>query len=230
MKITYYGHSCFGVETSDGKHLLFDPFISHNALATSVEMAAIKADYVLLSHGHFDHVADAVAIAKQNDATIIAAWEVGDWAQKQGIEKIHRMNAGGKFAFDFGTVKCVTAVHSSTMPDGTSGGAAMGFVVTDNADVTFYFAGDTALTLDMQLIPMICPALDFAILPVGDNLTMSYDDAIVAANFIQCDNIIAAHFDTFDTIKIDHEKVEKSFEAEGKTIIIPTIGQVIELD
>src|SRR5690242_12721312 len=151
MKLTYYGQSCFAVEAG-GKNLLFDPFITPNEMAKHINIANIKADYILLSHGHSDHSVDTVQLAKQNKATVVGAFEVAMWMNKQGVENYHPMNTGGKWTFDFGTVKCTNAVHSSNMPDGSYGGNPMGFIVT-TAEKTFYYSGDTALTMDMQLIP-----------------------------------------------------------------------------
>jgi L-ascorbate metabolism protein UlaG (beta-lactamase superfamily) len=224
MKLTYYGHSCFLIETA-GYSLLFDPMISANELAASIDITGIKPDFILLSHGHFDHLHDAEAIASQSGATIIANYEVAEWYKAKDI-KVHHMNIGGKWSFAFGTVKMVTAVHSSVLPDGTYGGAPSGFVVT-TADGSFYFAGDTALTMDMQLIPMTCPELSFAILPVGDDLTMGVSDAIIASEMIKCKEIVACHFDTFGYIKLDHESCRSQFSSAGLNIQIPTIGQSI---
>ena len=150
MKITYYGHSCFEIVVN-GKKLLFDPFISPNELAKSIDITQIKPDYILVSHGHWDHIADAVTIAKQSGATIIANYEVTQWLKKEGVEKVHEMNTGGKWMYDFGKVKCVAAMHSSSLPDGAYGGSAMGFII-ESSEGNFYYAGDTALTYDMKLI------------------------------------------------------------------------------
>jgi L-ascorbate metabolism protein UlaG (beta-lactamase superfamily) len=226
MKLTYYGQSCFSVQTG-GKTLLFDPFITPNELATDINVSDIKADYILLSHGHADHVADALQIAKQNKATVIGAFEVAMWMNKQGVEKYHPMNTGGKWNFDFGTVKCTSAIHSSNMPDGTYGGNPMGFLVTTNGS-TFYYSGDTALTMDMQLIPK-WGKLDFAVLPIGDNFTMGYEDAILAAEMIQCRDIVAVHYDTFGFIKIDHEKAKKAFADAGLNLHLVKIGDSVDL-
>jgi L-ascorbate metabolism protein UlaG (beta-lactamase superfamily) len=226
MKLTYYGQSCFAVETG-GKNLLFDPFITPNELARHINVADIKADYVLLSHGHQDHTADAVRLAKQTGATVIAAFEVAMWMNKQGIEKYHPMNTGGKWTFDFGTVKCTNAVHSSNMPDGSYGANPMGFIVT-TPEKTFYYSGDTALTMDMQLVPR-WGKLDFAVLPIGDNFTMGIEDAIAAAEMIQCQNIVAVHYDTFGFIKIDHEKAKKAFADAGLNLHLIKIGESIDI-
>jgi len=209
------------------KVLLFDPFITPNELAKHINIEALKADYILLSHGHNDHSADAVQIAKQNNATVIAAFEVAMWLNNQGVEKYHPMNTGGKWSFDFGTVKCTNAVHSSNMPDGTYGANPMGFIIT-TPEKTFYYSGDTALTMDMQLVPR-WGKLDFAVLPIGDNFTMGYEDAIAAAEMIQCRNIVGVHYDTFGFIKIDHKKATKAFADSGLNLHLVKIGESIDL-
>ncbi|ANE50031.1 metal-dependent hydrolase [Flavisolibacter tropicus] len=226
MKLTYYGHACFAVEAG-GKNLLFDPFITPNELAKHVDINNIKADYILISHGHGDHVADCTAIAKNNDSTVIGAFEVAEWAGKQGITNTHPMNTGGKRAFDFGTVKCVNAIHSSVMPDGSYGANPMGFVITTN-DKNFYYSGDTALTMDMQLIPRWAK-LDFAVLCIGDNFTMGYEDAIEAARMVQCTKVIGVHYDTFGYIKIDRDKVKRAFTDAGIILYLPEIGESVDL-
>lgn len=230
MQLTYYGHACFSVEFG-GKTLLFDPFISSNPIANEagIKPENLKADYILLSHGHFDHVQDAVAIAKNTGAKVICSWEIHEWLNKQGVSNTHPMNTGGKWNFDFGTVKCVVAQHSSGLPDGSYGGNPMGFVVYNQADGSFYFAGDTALTLDMQLIPRTCPRLKFAILPIGDNFTMGYEDAAIASDFIHCNRIVGAHFDTFGFIKIDHKAAKQLFDAQTKELILPEVNQPFEV-
>lgn len=227
MKFTYYGHSCFSVEVN-GKHLLFDPFISDNELASKIDVNKIKADYIFISHGHFDHVADAVSIAKRTKATVVANFEIYTWLGKQGIENAHPMNHGGSWKFDFGRVKMVNAVHSSELPDGTFGGNPAGFVFTTK-EGNFYYAGDTALHMDMKLIPLTSKDLHFCILPIGDNFTMGIKDAVIASDFVKCDHVIGVHFDTFGFIKIDHKKAKKNFSKHGKELILPEIGQTIEI-
>ena len=207
--------------------MLFDPFITPNELAKNIRIGDIKADYILLSHGHSDHTADAVQIAKQNNATIVAAFEVAEWMNKQGVEKYHPMNIGGKWTFEFGTVRCTNAVHSSNMSDGSYGANPMGFIVS-TTEKTFYYSGDTALTMDMQLIPG-WGKLDFAVLPIGDNFTMGYEDAVIAAEMIQCRKIVGVHYDTFGFIKIDHEKAKKAFTDAGLNLHLIKIGESIEL-
>jgi len=224
MKLTYYGHASFGVHLK-GTNVIFDPFISPNELAKDIDVNDIKASYILLTHGHQDHVVDAEAIAKNNGAKIVSNFEIVSWYGAKGIDG-HPMNHGGKWSFDFGTVKYVNAVHSSVLPDGSYGGNPGGFVIW-NDEVCFYHAGDTALTFDMKLIPEVCPKLDFAILPIGDNFTMDYREAAIAAEFIQCDTIVGCHYDTFGYIEIDHEAAVKAFKAKGKTLLLPSIGETI---
>ena len=226
MQITYYGHSCFLVETN-GKKLLFDPFISFNELAKDIDINSIEADYILQSHGHADHIADCVAIAKRTNAKVICCYEIHEWLNKQGVANTHPMNIGGKWQFDFGVVKCVVAQHSSSLPDGSYGGNPMGFLVMNNEE-NFYYAGDTALTMDMKLIPMWCK-LKAAFLPIGDNFTMDIADAVTAAKFIECDNIVAMHFDTFGYIKVNHKEVQNLFEDANKQVRIPKIGETFEV-
>jgi L-ascorbate metabolism protein UlaG (beta-lactamase superfamily) len=226
MKLTYYGHSCFSVDVK-GKKLLFDPFITYNELAKDIDVNAIPADYILVSHGHQDHIADCVSIASRTGATVICSWEIHTWLANQGIKNLHPMNTGGKWNFGDFRVKCVTAHHSSGLPDGSYGGNPMGFLVYTDSK-TFYYSGDTALTLDMQLIPRWAK-LDFAVLPIGDNFTMDVADAVEASKMIQCNNIVGVHYDTFGFIKIDHEQAKKAFADAGATLHLIPIGKDIDL-
>lgn len=226
MQLTYYGHSAFGFQLK-GKHIIIDPFISPNELAKDIDVNALKADYILVTHGHGDHIADVETIAKNNGAKVVSSFEIVSWYEAKGIGG-HPMNLGGKWNFDFGTVKYVAAAHSSVLPDGAYGGNPGGFVIW-NDDICFYHAGDTALTQDMKLIPDICPKLDFAILPIGDNFTMDYKDAALAAEFIQCDTIIGCHYDTFGYIQIDHEAAKKAFKDKGKALFLPPVGGTLDL-
>lgn len=225
MNITYYGHSCFGVEIA-GKHLLFDPFISPNELAKNVDVDAVKADYILISHGHEDHIADSIRIAKRTKAKVICSWEVNVWLGNKGVDNILPMNTGGKVKLDFGNVKCVAAVHSSGLPDGSYGGNPMGFVV-ESKEGNFYYAGDTALTYDMKLIGEY-RHIDFAFLPIGDNFTMGVDNAIIACEFINCSNIIGMHYDTFSYIKIDKEEAVRKFSNAGNHLTLMEIGSTFK--
>lgn len=224
MNITFYGHSCFGVEIN-GKHLLFDPFISANELAKNIHMNDIKADYILITHGHQDHILDVENIALRTQAKVICNWEIYEWYSKKGLQNIHPMNIGGKIKLEFGSVKCVVAVHSSIMPDGAYGGHPMGFVVESN-EGNFYYAGDTGLTFDMKLIGEY-RKIDFAFLPIGDNFTMGVDNAIIACDFINCNDIIGMHYDTFDYIKINKEEAKLKFERAGLKLKLFEIGETI---
>jgi L-ascorbate metabolism protein UlaG (beta-lactamase superfamily) len=226
MKLTSFGHSCFQVEIR-GKKILFDPFITHNELAKDVQTDQINPDYIFLSHGHGDHIADCMSIAQRSGCKVVAAYEVHEWLNKQGITNTHPMNTGGKWAFDFGTVKCVVAQHSSGLPDGSYGGNPMGFIFT-TGEGNFYYSGDTALTMDMQLVPTWA-RLDFAVMPIGDNFTMDVADAIRAAEFVQCDKIVGVHYNTFGYIVIDTGKAKEAFEKAGKTLLLPAINETINI-
>ncbi|HEU4573826.1 MAG TPA: metal-dependent hydrolase [Chitinophagaceae bacterium] len=226
MKFTYYGHACFSLEIN-GKHLLFDPFITPNELAKDIDIKSIPADFILLSHGHADHIADCIAIALNTGAKIICNFEIHEWLQKQGVNNTHPMNTGGKWNFGDFSVKCTVAQHSSGLPDGSYGGNPMGFIIyTDKGNC--YYSGDTALTLDLQLIPRWAK-LNFAVLPIGDNFTMDCADAIEAARMIDCKNIIGVHYDTFGFIKIDHAKAQKAFADAGLQLQLLKIGETKEV-
>jgi L-ascorbate metabolism protein UlaG (beta-lactamase superfamily) len=225
MKYTYYGQSSFLLET-ETKKLLFDPFISQNPLAKGIDLAKIEADYILVSHGHGDHVGDLISLAKQTNATVIAMPEVIDWVSKQGVENVHSMNFG-KFKFDFGTVRMVWATHSAGLPDGSYGGNPAGFVLEAD-EKQIYFAGDTGLTVEMKLLADLYK-LDYAILPIGGNYTMDVDDAVIAADYIGCSKIIGVHYDTFPVIAIDSKIAVDSFKRAQKQLLLPAIGEMIIL-
>jgi L-ascorbate metabolism protein UlaG (beta-lactamase superfamily) len=225
MNFTYYGQSCFLLEAG-GKKFLFDPFITPNPLAAAIDIKSITADYILVSHGHGDHVADLVALAKQTGALVIAMVEVADWAQSQGVTNIHAMNFG-RHKFDFGTLRMVWATHSSSMPDGSYGGNPAGYVL-EVAGKTVYFAGDTSLNADMKLLADLY-TLDYAILPIGGNYTMDVDDAVLACKYIACNKVIGVHYDTFPAIKIDKESALAKFKRENLTLLLPAIGETISL-
>ena len=226
MKLTYYGHACFAVDAG-GKTLLFDPFITPNPLAKEIDIKKVSADFILVSHGHGDHVADVVDLAKRTGATVIAPFEVGDWFEKKGVKNMQAMNHGGSATTDFGRVKLTMAVHSSSMPDGSYGGNPCGFIV-ESRDGNFYYSGDTALTYDMKLIGEQTK-LKFAVLPIGDFFTMGIDDALRAAEFVGAPKIVGVHYDTFPPIKIDSAAALKTARAAGKELLLPKIGETIEL-
>ena len=225
MKITFYGHACIGIEVS-GKNILVDPFISGNPLASHIDINTLKADYILVTHAHQDHVLDVEAIGKRTGAVVVSNYEIASHFGNKGLN-YHPMNHGGSWTFDFGTVKYVIAHHTSSFADGTYGGNPGGFVI-EGEHKNIYIAGDTALTMDMKLIPMRTK-LDLAVLPIGSNFTMDVNDAIVASDFLECDKILGYHYDTFGFIKINHEEAIKKFFDKGKDLMLLEIGGSIEL-
>ncbi len=222
MKVTYYGHASFAAQVGN-RTLLFDPFITGNELARNIDVNRIPADYILVSHGHADHTGDTAAIAKRTGATIISNFEVVTWFGQQGLQKTHPLNHGGGHQFDFGRVKFVNAIHSSSLPDGPYGGNPGGFIV-ETAEGNFYYSGDTALTMDMKLIGE-ATRLKFAALPLGDNFTMNVEDAIKAAEFIRCERILGLHYNTFQPIRIDEKAAMEKFKAAGKQLTLPRPGE-----
>ncbi len=226
MKITFYGHNCLGIEVR-GTHILVDPFITGNDLAKDkIDIETLQADYILLTHAHSDHILDAEAISKRTGAIIVSNFEITSHYEEKGIE-VHPMNHGGSWKFEFGKVKYVTAIHTSSFPDGGYGGQPGGFVI-EGEHKNIYIAGDTALTMDMKLIPLYIK-LDLAILPIGDNFTMGVDDAIIASDFVQCDKVMGVHYDTFGYIEIDHEDAKRKFYEAGKDLMLFEVGESIEL-
>lgn len=228
MNLTFYGHAAFQVVIK-GKKILFDPWITGNALAEAgkIDANALEADYIFLSHGHGDHVGDAISIAKRTGATVVGVYEVAMWAQQQGVQNIHPMNTGGKWTFDFGTVKAVVAQHSSSFPDGSYAGNPVGFVFKTE-EGNFYYSGDTAVTLDMQLIPdWVVP--DFAVLPIGDNLTMGPEDAVATARLVKTKTVVGVHYKTFGLINLDIDSARSTFTKAGIDLKLPAVGETIKL-
>ncbi len=226
MKITFLGHASLWIETA--KHtLLVDPFISENPKTKGkIDINAIKPDFILVTHAHQDHTLDVEAIAKSSGATIVSNYEIATHYQNKGLQA-HPMNHGGAWKFDFGTLKYVNAVHTSSFPDGSYGGQPGGFILSaDGKEV--YIAGDTALTMDMKLIPLTTK-LDLAILPIGDNFTMGVSDALIAADFVACKSVLGCHYDTFGYIEIDHGTAVKAFAAAGKKLHLLEIGGNMEV-
>jgi len=225
MKLTYYGQSCVEFDFN-GTKVLVDPFITYNPLASSVNVADIKADYIFLSHGHQDHVADMVTIQKQSDATVCAIVETAAWVRKQGVadDKVIEFNIGGTLNLPFGKVKMVYAVHTNSTPDGQYGGFPVGYVFFVEGK-TIYFAGDTALTMEMKLLERF--NIDLALLPIGGHYTMDAEDAVIAADFIKCKHIVGIHYDSFPPITIDKEATKAIFESAGLDLQLPKIGETI---
>jgi L-ascorbate metabolism protein UlaG (beta-lactamase superfamily) len=211
----------------DGVKILFDPFITGNEAAISIDVSDIKPDFILLSHGHQDHILDAEAIAKQSGAPIIANFEIAKWYEAQGIEKTIPMNHGGTIDCNGVKIKMTNAVHTSSFPDGSYAGQPAGFVVKGK-DKAFFYSGDTALHTDMQLIGQ-SECICFAILCIGDHFTMGIDDAIRAAEFVGTQNVVGMHFDTFPPIKIDHMAAIEKFKQNAVSLKLPEIGETFSV-
>jgi len=231
MKITYLSHSCFLLETSTHT-LIIDPFLTGNPLA-QVKADSIRCDYVLVTHGHFDHVGDALDIAKRNGATIISSYEVADWLSRQGA-KAHPMGLGGGFDFPFGRIKLTIAFHSAGYPppEGGNGGfvylgVAAGMLIQAEGK-TIYHAGDTALNLEMQLLGQR-NKIDVAMLPIGDNFTMGPEDAVTAAEFLKAGLVLPMHYNTFEPIKQDPKAFVAKVTAKGLRAQAPAIGETITI-
>lgn len=222
MKATYYGQSCVEFDFN-GTKVLLDPFISYNPLAKEIDIDRIKPDYIFLSHAHQDHVADMAHIQKNSNATVAAIVETAAWVKNQGVaeDKIIDFNFGGTLELPFGKVKMVYALHTNSTPEGNYAGVAVGFVFFVG-DKKIYFAGDTALTMEMKLLADL--ELDWAFLPIGGHYTMDVEDALKAANFINCKNVIGVHYNTFPPISIDTEAASATFSAQGKKLYLPLIG------
>jgi len=225
MKITYLGHAGLAIEVA-GKNLIVDPFISANELAKDIDIASLKADYILVTHAHQDHILDVETIAKNTGAKVISNYEIVTHYGTKGIEG-HPMNHGGSWQFDFGRVTYTNAIHSSSFPDGSYGGQPGGFIL-ETSEGNIYIAGDTALTFDMKTIPLQTN-LDLAVLPVGDNFTMGYQSACIAADFVQCNRVLGYHYDTFGYIEIDHQKAVNHFKEKGKELMLIEIGGSINI-
>jgi L-ascorbate metabolism protein UlaG (beta-lactamase superfamily) len=208
-RLTFHGHSCFTLETGDGTRIMFDPWLDENPAADIKTGAVGKLDYILVSHGHSDHFADCVKLAKQTGATVVSTFELVAFCQKQGVEKGHGMNIGGAHKFPFGRVKLTPALHTGSI-DGDDDGAfttdCSGFLVTLNDGRRLYHAGDTALITDMQLLR---GQVDVALLPIGDNYTMGPEDAARAVEFIEPKTVVPMHYNTFDLIRQDPEEFRR---------------------
>jgi L-ascorbate metabolism protein UlaG (beta-lactamase superfamily) len=224
VKLTYHGHSVFEIKTEQHS-LIIDPFLSGNSHA-NIKPSQVKADYIILTHAHGDHLGDAFEIAKNNNATIIAVNELANYASEKGC-KAHNMHIGGGHNFPFGRVKFTIAHHGSSSPDGRYMGEPAGVVIAINGK-NVYHAGDTGLFLDMRLIGEITP-LDAALVPIGDNFTMGIDDAVKAVEFLNPKLAIPMHYNTFGVIEADPEEFKRKVESIGKKCIILPPGESIEI-
>ena len=226
MKITFLGHAALLIET-ESHRLVVDPFITGNDLAKDkIKLEDLRPDVILLTHAHQDHVLDVEALAKPGGVQIISNFEIVSYYQGKGLEG-HPMNHGGARDFDFGWLKYVNAVHTSSFADGTYGGQPGGFLLKSGGK-TIYIAGDTALHMDMKLIPSFARP-DLAVLPIGDNFTMGVADAIQAADFVECDRVLGVHYNTFGYIVIDTDDAYRHFEAAGKKLLLPGIGESVNV-
>lgn len=214
-EITFLGHAAFRLQEEGKETLIFDPFVTGNPLAP-LKLEEIKADYILVSHGHFDHLGDAYKIAEKSEATIISTAEIAKQAGEKGL-KAHAQHIGGRHRFPFGSVKLTLAFHGSGIP----GGHACGFVV-DYYGKVIYFAGDTGLFGDMKLIGEL-DTLDYALLPIGDNFTMGIDDAVMAVTFLKAKTVIPYHYNTWPLIEVDPQEFKQKVEAKtgSKCVILP---------
>ena len=228
IKLTYYGHSTFGIETEDAK-LIVDPFFAPNNPAATVKVDEVEADFILVTHGHGDHVADLVPLAKQTGAMVICNYEIANWLGNQGIENVHGMHIGGGYDFPFGRAKMTIAHHGSGLPDGSYGGNPAGFLLHLNEGADIYISGDTALTYDMRLIGE-AGGVDLAILCIGDNFTMGPDDAVRAAQFVQAKHVIPCHYDTFPPIRQDADAfAKKLYDAAEIDCTVMAVGDEFTL-
>ena len=197
--LTWLGHSAWQLDTA-GKHVQIDPFLTGNPSAAA-RSEAIAADFILVSHGHADHIGDTVAVARRTGATVISNFEITQWLSNQGVKKVHALNTGGAHTFPFGNVKLTIAHHTSMLPDGSNGGNPCGFLIRLADGRKIYHAADTGLFLDMRLIGE--EGIDLAILPIGDNYTMGPDDALRAVKFLQPRKVLPIHYNTWPLIAQD---------------------------
>jgi L-ascorbate metabolism protein UlaG (beta-lactamase superfamily) len=224
-KVRWLGHACLLIE-SDGKHILIDPFLTDNPSAAA-KADEVPADFILVSHGHGDHLGDTVAIAQRTGATVICNYEMSEWFKKQGVTKVHGQQHGGGHGFAFGRVKLTLAFHGSAMPDGSYGGNPCGFLLYFKDGSKVYAAADTGLFGDMRLIGE--EGIDLAVLPIGDNYTMGPDDALRAVKLIQPKKVLPIHYNTWEIIAQDGtawgDRVKRETSAEPT--VIPPGGWVV---
>jgi L-ascorbate metabolism protein UlaG (beta-lactamase superfamily) len=224
VKLTYHGHAAFEIK-SDRHSIVIDPFLNGNKHA-KVKPSEVKADYIILTHAHGDHLGDAFEIAKKNNATIIAVNELANYAAENKC-KAHNMHIGGAHNFPFGRVKFTIAHHGSSSPDGSYMGEPAGVVVSVDGK-NIYHAGDTGLFLDMKLIGEMA-SLDTALVPIGDNFTMGIDDAVKAVEFLNPKLAIPMHYNTFDVIQADPQEFKRKVESIGKKCRVVGFGETIEI-
>lgn len=226
VKLTWYGHATLGLEV-DGQSVLVDPFLAGNP-AASTGPESLEPDWILISHGHDDHVADAIEIAKRSGAKVISNDEIANWFERNGVEA-HHQHIGGGYTYPFGYLKLTQALHGSCLPDGTYGGNPAGFLLTTKDGKKIYMACDTGLFGDMRLIGD--EGIDLAVLPIGDNYTMGPDDALRAVEFIRPKHVIPVHYSTFELIEQDPDAWAERVRAETDAEVhVLKPGESITLD
>src|SRR5438876_2580102 len=214
IRVRWLGHACLLLET-DGRKILIDPFLTGNP-AAAVKAEDVPADFILISHGHGDHVGDAVAIAKRTGATVVSNYEISLWLEKQGLKKVHGMQHGGGHSFSVGRIKLTLAFHGSALPDGSNGGNPCGFLIYCKDGKKIYDAADTGLFGDMRLIGE--EGIDLAILPIGDNFTMGPDDALRAVKMLQPKKVAPIHYNTWPVIAQDAAAWAARVSQETQTV------------
>jgi L-ascorbate metabolism protein UlaG (beta-lactamase superfamily) len=225
-KVTWLGHASFALGIDQHK-ILIDPFLSDNP-ASAATPDDVEADFIIVSHGHFDHIGDTVPIAKRTGALVISNFEIGNWLREQGVENVHQQHIGGGYIYPFGYLKLTIAHHGSGLPDGSYGGSPAGLLITLQDGKKIYFACDTALFYGMKLIGE--EGIDLAVLPIGDNFTMGPDDALRAVKLVEPRVVIPVHYDTWDLIAQDPAAWAKRVEAEtDATCVVISPGESYEL-
>ncbi|MBK8946400.1 MAG: metal-dependent hydrolase [Ignavibacteriae bacterium] len=225
MKLKYFSHSAFQITTNSGITILIDPFLDDNP-TSPVKSKDVDANYIILTHGHGDHIGDAFKIAKRTNPTFICVNELANYCISKGFNA-HNMHIGGAHNFEFGRIKFTIAHHGSQTPDGTYAGEPAGVIITIE-NKTIYHTGDTALFFDMKLIGEM-NKVNYMLLPIGDNFTMGIDDAVKAVEFVNPEIAIPIHFNTFSIIEANPNEFKKKVESINKKCIILNFGEEIEL-
>ena len=228
MNVTYYGHSCFLCEIG-AYRVIFDPFITPNPLAAGVNIDDLDVDFILLSHGHADHIHDVERIALRTRAPVVAPYETGEYLRRRGLENVLTANPGGRLRLPFGTVRLVAALHSNSLPDGRYGGVAVGFVI-ETPEQTIYYSGDTALTQEMKTLAEVYPrGITAAFLPLGGQYTMDVADALIASRWCGAQRVVGMHFNTFALLEIDCAAARAQAAAAGVELLLPAVEQKFTL-